>query len=47
MKKKWVTRSIGLSMIENDSVYEEEAEPEFTRKKCGYKIDAEFSRSNK
>lgn len=47
MKKKWVTRSIGLSMIESDSVYEEEAEPEFTCKKCGYKIDAEFSHSNK
>lgn len=47
MKKKWVTRSRGLSMIESDSVYEEEAEPEFICKKCGYKIDADFSRNSK
>lgn len=44
MKKKWVTRSMGLSSIESDSVYEEEAEPEFTCKKCGYKIEAKFDR---
>lgn len=47
MKKKWVTRPMGLSMIESDSIYEEEAEPEFVCKKCDYKIDANFSRSNK
>lgn len=46
MKKKWVTRSLGLSMIESDSVYEEDAEPEFTCPKCGYKIEADFSQQN-
>lgn len=43
MEKKWVKKSLGLSSIEDDSVYEEEMRPEFICKKCGYKIDAKFT----
>ena len=42
MKKKWVTRSLGLSNIEADTVYEREAQPEFICLKCNYKIKATF-----
>ena len=42
MKKKWVTRSLGLSNIEADTVYEREAQPEFICIKCNYKIKATF-----
>lgn len=42
MEKKWVKKSLGLSEIEFDSIYEEEMQPEFECKKCGYKVEAKF-----
>lgn len=42
MKKTWVKRSLGMPYIEQDTVYEQEAEPEFTCPECKYKIKAKF-----
>lgn len=43
MNKKWVKRSLGLSSMEHDSIYEEEMQPEFVCPKCNYKIEAVFN----